>query len=390
MKSSIKIRDEEKLLLALCRLEFSADELIDLKTLAADIKDWNYLCKLANVHGVAALAGYNLEKYDLCDGIPENVSAYLTNTRMISLGRNTFNTETIGEVLKLVNKDRIKTVILKGLALENSVYGNSGLRQMSDVDILIDRKEGLRARKILLNNGFVSLPVKSFFHKFILSYAGKHLPSLLKNGASVEIHHELFGGKGKMLSNKLYETSYEVEIKGEKAWFPEPQLFFLYLIKHLWMHEMTNESQLRLYTDLVVLIDKYDKKILNDELIKYASEAGMAEVLGTHLGSLRDFWGISFEKNLNDLIDRYYKEDTVKKFVFFLGSPKANPHIEKAKFYRQLIGDIPGLHRKFIFILGDIFPSLSFMKKRYDCKSTWKVLLYYPHRLGKILWLFKK
>jgi hypothetical protein len=390
MKSSIKIRDEEKLLLALCRLGFSDAELKELKSLADDIKDWDYLSKLANAHGVAALAGYNLEKYDLCGRIPENVSAYFRNTRLISLGRNTFNTETIGEVLNLLNKDKIKTIILKGLALENSVYGNSGLRQMSDVDILIDRNEGLRAREILLNNGYVSIPVKSLFHKFILSYAGKHLPSLLKKGASVEIHHELFGGKGKILTRKLYETSYEVEVRGEKAWFPEPQLFFLYLIKHLWMHEMTNESQLRLYTDLVVLIDKYDRKILNDELIRYASEAGLEEILGTHLGSLRDFWGIPFDKNLNDLIDLYYRQDSVNKFVFFLGSPKDNPHVEKAKFYRQLIGDIPGLHRKIIFFLGDIFPSLSFMKKRYGCNKTWKVLLYYPHRLGKILWLFRK
>jgi hypothetical protein len=43
-----------------------------------------------------------------------------------------------------------------------------------------------------------------------------------------------------------------------------------------------------------------------------------------------------------------------------------------------------------LYVLGDLFPSISFMKNRYKCKSTWRVLFYYPHRVGKILWLFRR
>ena len=173
---------------------------------------------------------------------------------MLSLSRNAFNTEAMGEVLRLLNGENIKTVLLKGLALELSVYGNSGLRQMTDVDILISREQCMKARNILMSNGYVSLPVKSVFHKLIIADTGKHLPSLIKNGTSVEIHHELFGGRKNVLTRMLYENSYEIEIKGEKAYIPQPQIFFLYLVRHLYLHEMNNESQLRLYTDLVVLI----------------------------------------------------------------------------------------------------------------------------------------
>lgn len=308
---------------------------------------------------------------------------------MRSLGRNTFNTESMGEVLRLLNAENIKIVILKGLALENSVYGNQGLRQMSDVDILINRDECIKARKILISNGYVSLPVKSFFHKLILAYYGKHLPSLIKNGTSVEIHHELFGGRKNLMTKMLYDSSYMVEIKGEKAWFPQPQIFFLYLVKHLWLHEMNNESQLRLYTDLIVLIEKHNYEILNYNLLKCASDAGMSEILAWHLEPLRDIWGVSFPQWLNDFIDKWHNEDFVDRFFFFLRSPKNNPPGDKSGFYRHILDDIPGFHRKFLFILGDLFPTVSFMKNRYKCKSTWKVLLYYPHRLGKVLWLLK-
>lgn len=390
MKSEIKIRDEENLLLGLCRLEFSEENLNKIKSLVAAVRDWDYFSRLANIHGVAALIEHNLEKYNFLSGIPDLVVNYLKNTLMISLSRNTFNTESMREVLQLLNKANIKTVILKGMALENSVYGNSGLRQMSDIDILIDREKCIKAREILMRNGYLSLPVKSFFHKFILDYLGKHLPSLIKNGTSVEIHHDLFGGSNNPLTQMLYNSSYAVEIKGEKAWFPQPQIFFLYLVKHLWMHELNNESQLRLYTDLVILIEKYNDVILNPDLLNYATEAGMSEILATHMEPLRDFWGISFPGWLNGFIDKWHNEDSIKKFIFFLGSPKDNPPLEKAKFYRQMISDIPGFHRKFLYVLGDILPSFSFMKNRYGCNSNWKVLFYYPHRVGKILWLFRK
>jgi hypothetical protein len=389
MNSEVNIRDEESLLLELCRLEFSDEHIKKIRSLTAVVADWDYFRNIANAHGVAALVYHNLEKQNILLGIPQEVVAFLRGALMRSLSRNTFNTEAMGEVLRLLNKESIKTVLLKGLALENSVYGNAGLRQMSDVDILIDRKECLKARKILISNGFSSLPVKSLFHELIIADYGKHLPSLIKNGTSVEIHHELFGGEKNVLTKMLYDKSSEVKIKGEKAFIPEPQIFFLYLVKHLYLHEMNNESQLRLYTDLVVLIEKYSEEIINYDLLSNASQAGLIEILACRLGPLRDLWGISFPGWIADLIDKWYNRDSINKFIFFLKSPKDNPPLDKANFYRHVISDIPGLHRKFLFIIGDIFPTISFMKNRYKCNSTWRVLLYYPHRVGKILWLFR-
>jgi hypothetical protein len=390
MTNKQQIRDEENLLVCLCRLEFSIDNLKEIKSLLTKIRDWNYFKNLANLHGVSALVCHNLEIHHLLQEIPEPVVNYLKNSLMISLSRNTFNTESMVEVLRILRKENIRSVILKGMALENSVYGTAGLRQMSDVDILIDRNECIIARDLLIVNGYVSLPVKSLFHKLILPYSGKHLPSLIKNGTSVEIHHELFGGRKNNLTRILFETSYETDIRGEKTWFPEPLLFFLYLVKHLWLHEMSNESQLRLYTDLIVLIEKHRDEILIRDLLKLAVEAEMSEILANHLRPLRDIWGVSFPDWLNDFTNNFSSEDSLKKFIFFLGSPKDNPCIEKPDVYRQIIKDIPGLQRKFMYVLGDIFPSISFMKKRYGCGSTLKVLIYYPHRLGKLLWLFRK
>ncbi|MDO9581345.1 MAG: nucleotidyltransferase family protein, partial [Bacteroidales bacterium] len=374
MNSEVKITDEENLLLGLCRLEFSDEQIIKIMDLVAVVDDWNYFSSLANAHGVAALVYHNLERNNLLNGIPEEVVTYLRGALMRSLSRNAFNTESLGEVLPLLNKEKIRTVLLKGLAMELTVYGNEGLRQMSDVDILISRNQCIKAREILISNGFVSLPVKSIFHKFIIADTGKHLPSLIKNGTSVEIHHELFGTRKNGLTRMLYDNSYKIMIKGEEVSIPPPQIFFLYLIKHLYLHEMNNESQLRLYTDLVVLISKHRNEIINHDLLTYASQAGMSEILAWHLEPLRDLWGVTFPGWIDDFIKGWYDPDSINKFIFFLKSPKNNPPLDKPSAYRHKISEIPGVHRKFLYLLGDLFPTFSFMKKRYHCTSKWKVL----------------
>jgi hypothetical protein len=158
----------------------------------------------------------------------------------------------------------------------------------------------------------------------------------------------------------------------------------------LYSHEINNESQLRLYTDLVVLLEKYHDEIITYDLLSYAAKAGMSEILAWRLEPLRDLWGITFPAWIDDFIDKWYNPDSINKFVFFLKSPKKNANTNNRSNYRKTIKEIPGLHRKLLFILGDLIPTLTFMKERYKCSSRLEAILYYPHRLGKILWLVRR
>ena len=161
--------DEELLLLSLCRLTFNEEQRRKTETLAGGIADWDYFASLANDHGLSALAGYNLNLPGIEGKVPPGILAGLKNAHHISLRRNVFLTELITKVLDHLNTAGISTVLIKGLALELTDYGNVGLRQMSDVDILIDHNKCVEAWNILKQNGFESLPLKSAFHKPILA-----------------------------------------------------------------------------------------------------------------------------------------------------------------------------------------------------------------------------
>ena len=390
MSKELEIRDDEIFLLGLCRSSFTAERIVKLKALAANITDWDRFASLANEHGVASLIHNNLSDLGFLPLLSPSASAFLQNARMMNISRNAFHITAAEELLSLLGREGIRIVLLKGLALEFSVYGNKGLRQMTDVDILIDRKDYLKARSVMMENGYDSMPVKSGLHKPIIAWTGKHLPSMLKNGASVDIHIELFPGRRNRLTKMLLEGSVEIAVEREKALIPSPQLFFLFLVKHLYSHELNNESQLRLYADLVFLLEKHGDEIINYDLIKRASESGMTKILAWKLEPLRDLWGIRFPGWVDDFIDKWFNPDSINKFVFFLKSPKNNRPDRPGYVYRHIIRDIPGIHRKLLFILGDIFPSLRFMKERYGCSTNLKAILFYPVRFGKLLLLFSK
>ena len=133
MKSQPKIKDEEYLLLELCRLEFNNEQLSRIKSLVAVISDWNYFRDLANEHGVPALVWHNLETYQLTSAIPEEVCSFLKGTLLRSLSRNAFNSEIMSTVLRLLNNENIKTVnafltVTSTFSIAELIYNHSLLK----------------------------------------------------------------------------------------------------------------------------------------------------------------------------------------------------------------------------------------------------------------------
>jgi hypothetical protein len=63
--------------------------------------------------------------------------------------------------------------------------------------------------------------------------------------------------------------------------------------------------------------------------------------------------------------------------------------INKTKFlkkgYRATVRSIP-VKKRWLFVVGDVFPSMKWMKNRYKC-NAFKAVFYYPIRIGKLLWM---
>ena len=325
----------KELLQLLCKYPFNPNDRVNLKNLIGEVTDWDNLVKLINGHGIIALATYNIKEAGLVKDIPDKAMFVLENGYLKSLARNTWLTEHWKEVNTILCNEGIKHILLKGMALEHTLYESKGLRQMTDNDILIAPGDAIKAWWLLQENGFVPEPPKSkLFNKIIFSL-GQHLPALYKEGYAVEIHERLQVA-GCRLQVDPFEDSAEIMICSTKAFILNKEVHLNYLIDHFEKHKAGGSCQFRLYSD-IMLLDRNSKISVPDSFILNPKQENEPQYLKTA--------------------------------------------------YRNTFYSIAVKHR-LRFLTGDIFPSLKWMKKRYKC-GTLRALLYYPFRLGKLFWLLK-
>jgi hypothetical protein len=325
------------LLLLLCQYPFDIKNRERLGKLLGEVPDWNKLVKLINAHGIIALAAYNIKKANLEKLVPSDALTILENGLIQSMVRNSWLTERWKEVYKILSDAGIKHILLKGMALEHTLYGASGLRQMNDNDIYIKPEDSIKAWNLLQKNGFEPEPLKSPLFKKIMFDFGRHLPALYKDGYTLEIHSSLFENQAnsRKESDDPFLEALEISIGNSRALILSGELQLKHLIHHFEHHKAGGECQLRLYNDIVLLDYKgkiqYPDRFVEDPIQSYKTE---------------------FRRTA----------------------------------YRRTVLTVPARYR-FRFITGDTFPALKWMKMRYKC-SVVSAIIRYPSRIGKWWWLF--
>ena len=125
--------------------------------------DWGRFLDQASRHRVIALTAANLDRYDLMltdrEGVPVIPSqhrwlldaAYLAVKR-----RNQAILEELGVITTALSEAGVRVVVRKGGYLTRALYGDVGVRRMSDMDLLVESGEAAAAtRERLVELGYV-------------------------------------------------------------------------------------------------------------------------------------------------------------------------------------------------------------------------------------------
>ena len=114
--------------------------------------DWSYLLRKAELHGLIPLLYWNLRATSpelVPFSIMERIHGqFLTNAR-----RNFLLTGELLKILNLLKAEGILAIPFKGPVLASSLYGNLALRTFSDLDILVVKKDIIKAKDVLLSSG---------------------------------------------------------------------------------------------------------------------------------------------------------------------------------------------------------------------------------------------
>lgn len=151
----LAMRPEEEILICVARRSLHAATIERLRELLSQDLDWKYLVATAHHHCLAPLLSLHLNTAAL-SLVPPYVMDRLQRDNHQNTRSNLFLTGELLRVLELLEENGILAVPFKGPTLALRAYGDVGLRQFGDLDILVHKEDILRVKELLVNRGFRS------------------------------------------------------------------------------------------------------------------------------------------------------------------------------------------------------------------------------------------
>ena len=245
-------------LLTLCaRAQGNSTHYDLLRESAEKLPSWEDIPRLAELHGIAPLVYKHLQAAEI--DLPENTKNDLKAHYLRHNHANRVRTRALVEILQSFQSADIQVLVLKGMAIAHLVYPHPRLRPMSDIDLLVSKKDAQRGQDLLLELGFrvlASHDTPSDHH---------HLPAVQRRIDGVNVYIELHHNLTRALTphtgfEALYPSALSFELEG----IPASALSYENMLAHTYHHAMDASIQpfrLIWIADMISLVERYTEQI---------------------------------------------------------------------------------------------------------------------------------
>ncbi|MBU0961721.1 MAG: nucleotidyltransferase family protein [Proteobacteria bacterium] len=144
---------ELELLLLCARINLNSSQKNRVQQIVTGQLDWSLLLRMATLHRLSLLLFRNLQLV-VCNDIPEHVLEDLHQAAITASANNLLFTANLHKIIALFNSNTIQAIPFKGPALSQAAYANINLRWFGDLDILVEEKDAIKARNLLIANGY--------------------------------------------------------------------------------------------------------------------------------------------------------------------------------------------------------------------------------------------
>ena len=370
---------QEQIILLSAKIHPSAGEMLALDRLVPRIVDWEALADKLIERGFGPLFYKKTAQLANRKLIPAESMEKLRQSYYITLSRGTMLYDTFRKVAEAFNGHGIEVVALKGIHLAEWLYGDIGLRQLSDIDLLVRKEDGERCLQILTALGFRQSG-DEVSHLITEKIGVVHYPAMLLGDVSVELHIDLHNSRkpyrldvNQIIGNAVPITLNHTPVKGM-----ELHDLLLFLCVHLDKHFISGEVQFTGFADITNLLDMHaagiDWQKLESSCISYNCVNNVykyllmavryfhapvpEEVTGKYAGSLQAADEELFSRYLNGFRPKAYGTST---------------HLKN-------IAEMNSTSERIRYLLKVVFPSREFMARSYAMKHPSLFWLYYPTR----------
>jgi hypothetical protein len=294
-----RMTPEEALLCRTARLEIPAAD--GLETPAADGLepglsqllekglDWRTFWNLAHRHEVQPMVWAFLRSRPGCrSAVPADLQQVAERRYFATAVRNRNRSIELGKVLTILERAEVDVLPVKGVALDELVYGSAAPRTFDDLDVLVRRADLERARAALAELGYRGRPVPRFeevdhrFHDVQLFRA------IGGSQQCLEVHWDLWpSSRFDSIVDDLWQRARRERVAGVETRVLSDEDTLL----HLAVHRTSSALRLRFVCDVAELVRRRQGTIDWDALEQRATSIQARVALHMVLSLARELLG---------------------------------------------------------------------------------------------------
>jgi hypothetical protein len=366
---------EQKILACSTELNPDSNQQEKMRQLMSHDVDVDQLINLAYREGMAGLLYKNLMKSGVLENLGHEQRERLQTLYYQTVLSNLKLIQDLKEILHLLDKKKIRIVLLQGIALLQPIYDDIGLRPLTDIDLWVLPKDYGSLISILGSQG----------------YERDHLyPNTFRKGSTIfDLHTQILWADrikaSKMLLAKSQEDIYyetqAADFEGQEVLCLSQYDQVLFLGLHALKH---NVSRLVWIADIKSLLADW-KSSDWEALINRAGELGQEKTLVYIIFLLRLF-DFRLPQEARQLLERkrlgFLEKKTLEERIKRDSLPLWSPLL--------LISSRKGLKARFSFILETLFPRPEILRQVFPDSADRKVWVLYLKRIVQLFGFIKE
>ncbi len=379
----MQLQVEDTLILSCIKIKPTPEELEQLNELIPLVQDWDYLINTIIDRGIGPLLYTKLSLLPNSSLIPEAVKINLQQAYYKTVSRSALLYEHFRKIAEAFVAQNIPLIGLKGIYLSEWLYQDIGLRQFSDIDLLVKEEDGEKCLAILEGIGYNPFTSSVKLSKFVeAQFDMIHYPPMFLNGVSIELHIKLHSKNQKYQVSvpALWKNAIPATIHGVNVQALNTSDLLIHLCLHLDKHFRTGHVQFTCFNDITNLLEKYGDTLNWNEFTDNCRLYSCEEIVFKYLVMVNKYMNAAVPI---DIIQKYSillsKQDE-QLFVKYLKYCDGVDSVKTLSGHYGYLKNVESFSGKVRYILGVLFPPKAYMILIYQIKRPGLVLFYYPYR----------
>ena len=381
-----------KIVLLGCQYSISDEDRNEFSSLIPFVKDWHKLYQILTRTQTDLFFYKNILDAHNKNDVPKFFLEDLKKEYIKNCIRNAQKKHDYEKLKAVLTSNGITLIPLKGGYLNQFVYKDSGVRPMSDIDVLMQKSDIEKVKKMMLTKSW-QMKVYLFKSKTLerISKNTIHDPYTITTGdTNIELHIGIHNGfqSFNVNINDYWKRSKTIVENTNLATYLDKTDFLQHLCLHAYSDMIGSILKLRDFVDIIAFLKLYSSEVDWKKLYKTSKEYNCLNEIGQVLKICVKYFNIKIDhkitgwgetKNISNVVEmsflNMFSSNLYSQMFFIKYKIKRRlAYYKKTKNIREIID----------LTLGFVFPNPSYINDQFNKQNKSKFTYHY-YKLLKLI-----